>query len=91
MKNNLPKVIINQEKRGEKNMSAEQSLFDQFVTRKENGEELDFKKITYDELLQLFDTEKKPDAVIGELFGVTKGAVRKKRDRLDIKNYDMYE
>jgi len=70
-------------------MPAEKSLFDQLTLRKGNGEVLDFTKITYDELFQLFDTERTPDAIIGELYGVTKSAVRSKRGRFDIKMYEF--
>ena len=70
-------------------MSIEQSLYDQLISRKKHGEQLDFTKITYDELYQLWHTENNSDAMIGEIYNVTKGAVRKKRDRLDMKRYDI--
>jgi hypothetical protein len=70
-------------------MSFELSLYDQLKSRKENGEQLDFKKITYEELYKLWHTESKSDAMIGEIYNVTKGAVRKKRDRLNMKMYDI--
>jgi ribosomal protein L33 len=70
-------------------MSFELSLYDQLKSKKENGEQLDFKKITYEELYKLWHTESKSDAMIGEIYNVTKGAVRKKRDRLNMKMYDI--
>jgi ribosomal protein L33 len=70
-------------------MSFELSLYDQLKSRKENGEQLDFKKITYEELYKLWHTESKSDAMIGEIYNVTKGAVRNKRDRLNMKMYDI--
>ena len=70
-------------------MSIEQSLYDQLKLRKENGEQLDFKKITYEELYKLWHTESKSDAMIGEIYNVSKGAVRQKRNRLDMKMYDI--
>ena len=70
-------------------MPDEQLLYDQLTIRKENGEELDFKKITYEELYQLWHAENKSDAMIAELYNVTKTAVRRKRDRFDMKNYDI--
>jgi hypothetical protein len=70
-------------------MSFEQSLYDALKSRKENGEQLDFTKITYDELYKLWHTESKSDAVIGELYNVTKGAVRQKRNKMDMKMYDI--
>jgi hypothetical protein len=74
---------------GDVDMSIEKSLYDQLKLKKENGEQLDFKKITYDELYKLWRTEGKSDAMIGEIYNVTKGAVRKKRDRMDMKMYDI--
>ena len=70
-------------------MSFELSLYDQLKSRKENGEQLDFKNITYEELYKLWHTESKSDAMIGEIYNVTKGAVRNKRDRLNMKMYDI--
>ncbi|MDR3552313.1 MAG: hypothetical protein P4L75_04235 [Clostridia bacterium] len=70
-------------------MPSERSLYDQLKSRRVKGEELDFKKITYEELYRLWHTEKKSDAMIGELYNVTKGAVRRKRDRMDMKMYDI--
>jgi len=70
---------------GDENMS----LYGQLKSRKDNGEQLDFKKITYEELYELWHTESKSDAMIGELYDVTKGAVRRKRDRMDMKMYDI--
>jgi hypothetical protein len=70
-------------------MSFELSLYDQLKSRKENGEQFDFKNITYEELYKLWHTESKSDAMIGEIYNVTKGAVRNKRDRLNMKMYDI--
>lgn len=68
-------------------MPFQKSLYDQLKSRKKNGEKLDFTKITYDELYKLWHTESNSDAIIGELYNVTKCAVRKKRDRMDMKMY----
>jgi len=70
-------------------MALEKSLYNQLRSRKHNGEQLDFKVVTYDELYKLCYTEKMSDAMIGELYNVTKMAVRKKRGRMDIKIYDI--
>ena len=69
-------------------MAIQKSFYDQLRLRKRDGEKLDFTKITYDELYKLWYTERNSDAVIGELYNVTKVAVRKKRDRMDMKMYD---
>jgi hypothetical protein len=70
-------------------MSLEKSLYEQLKSRKKDGEQLDFKAITYEELNKLWNTERKSDAMIGELYNVTKVAVRKKRGRMDMKRYDI--
>jgi|GEM_PF-4229259 len=74
---------------GDEDMPSEQSLYNQLKLRKENGELLDFKKITYEELYKLWRTESKSDALIGEIYNVTKGAVRQKRNKMDMKMYDI--
>ena len=80
----IRKLII-----GDEDMASEQSLYNQLKLRKENGEQLDFKTITYEELYKLWHTESKSDALIGEIYNVTKGAVRQKRSKMDMKMYDI--
>ena len=70
-------------------MPYEKSFYDQLISRKKRGEQLDFKMITREELYKLWFTESKSDAMIGELYNVTKDAVRLKRGRMDMKTYDV--
>lgn len=66
-----------------------QVFYENLKLRKSIGEKLDFEKITYDELKQLWWDETFPDSLIGELYDVTKETVRKKRYKLNVTKDEM--
>ncbi|OAA86420.1 hypothetical protein [Clostridium ljungdahlii] len=61
------------------------SFYELLLSKKDCGIQLDFDKITYDELYELSFIENIPDSIVGDLFRITKEAVRKKRYKLGIK------
>lgn len=69
----------------------EKDLYEDFLEKKNKGETLLWENITKDELEKLF--EKRSDAMIAELYGVTKSQVKSKREKWDIKqiNYVIKE
>jgi len=60
-------------------------LYNELLSKKNSGHNLNFDSITYDELYQLWGEENCPDSVIGSLFNVPQEKVRKKRYEYDIK------
>ncbi|URZ03024.1 hypothetical protein CLAUR_030700 [Clostridium felsineum] len=72
------------------NMKSNKYLyFEELQIRKDNGENLDFEKITYEELKKLSGDESYPDSLIAKLYNVSKSTVRDKRRSLGLTQYNM--
>lgn len=65
----------------------EQNLYKKLLTRKKQGEKLEWNDITKEELETLF--KEVPDSVIAELYEVTKSQVTTKRKKWDIKQINF--
>lgn len=63
-------------------------LYNELCNKKEAGEELDFNKLTHDELYELWYVECVPDSVIAEIYGVSQKQVKKKRYEFGIKQFE---
>lgn len=68
---------------------SDRRLYEKLQSRKDNGEELDFERITYKELYQLWWEECVADSIIGNLYNVAKDVVRKKRYKLGLKQNEL--
>lgn len=60
------------------------SLYEKLLIRKNSGEKIDFSKITYDDLRQLFYSESITDNQIAELYGISPSKVKYKRTKMKI-------
>jgi hypothetical protein len=73
---------------GDENVS-DKPFYEELKVIKENGEQLNFNEITYDELYTLWWEEKVNDKQIGALYGVSNRSVAYKRKRLNITQDEM--
>lgn len=64
---------------------SDKQLYKLLLAKKECGYKLDFEDITYDKLYEISFIENIPDSFVGDLFNVTREAVRKKRYKMGIK------
>ena len=68
---------------------TDRPFYDELKLLKENGEQLNFNEITYDELYTLWWEEKASDKQICDLYGVSNRRVTYKRKRLYITQDEM--
>lgn len=63
-----------------------EDLYEELIKRKNNGEKLDWDKVTKDELAELY--KHYPDSTIAELYGISQSRVKSKREKWNIKLAD---
>ena len=60
-----------------------EDLYEELIKRKNNGEKLDWDKVTKEELAELY--KHYPDSTIAELYGINQSRVKSKRKKWSIK------
>jgi hypothetical protein len=68
---------------------TDKPFYEELKLLKENGEELNFEDITYNELKTLWWEENICDSLIGDLYGVSKRTVNNKRKKLSLIQAEM--
>lgn len=63
-----------------------EDLYEELIKRKNNGEKLDWDKVTKEELAELY--KHYPDSTIAELYGISQSRVKSKRKKWNIKLAD---
>ena len=58
--------------------------YEELLKKKEKGEKLDWNNISKDQLMKLFFEENISDRLIADLYGVTKGKVTYKRNKVEV-------